>query len=432
LFASSVLPASEVRVWIDAAEVDLFDTSHAILTVPADLAGKDVVDLRAANGVLMALTADKRVYLWGSANGTSGILNVPPAVQGHVVAIATGLATAFVVLDSGAVITWGDTSAQVGSLTPTATNFVAVGQGIHSGVSWNNAGSPIAWGDVMEPIPNGTLVAQAIAVRDRIVYRRLSDNQVLASGSMVEYPALTPPVPAITATQLSVSKNIKAMFAITPSKSVVGWGNSTNDILPVPSDLTGVTQVEAGNTQAIVRLNSGGTRIWGTGSSGTWTIPANLIHVRRVAAGYGFCAALISRAPSAVAWNDGGTVVANALVGTAIGTLKATDPDSQDTQFTYHLVSGEGDAQNSLVSISGAMVSVAGALPQGAATMTIRVRVTDSSGATFETPLAIQRSAAPDQGSDNNAGILSCGVGGGISLILAAFLVLFARLRWRS
>ncbi|NWF69667.1 MAG: PKD domain-containing protein, partial [Chloroflexi bacterium] len=73
------------------------------------------------------------------------------------------------------------------------------------------------------------------------------------------------------------------------------------------------------------------------------------------------------------------TVAQNASVGTIVGTLSATDPDTGDT-FTFT----GGDAQ---FSVSGSQVQVAGALTAGA--QSLAVTVTDSAGNAYSETLTI-------------------------------------------
>ncbi|MEO5609321.1 MAG: Ig-like domain-containing protein [Ornithinibacter sp.] len=77
-------------------------------------------------------------------------------------------------------------------------------------------------------------------------------------------------------------------------------------------------------------------------------------------------------------------VAENSPVGTAVGSFTTTDADSGDT-FTYTLVSGIGDTDNSLFAVNGTSLKTAGVLDADAsATRTIRVRSTDAAGAFVE------------------------------------------------
>ena len=83
------------------------------------------------------------------------------------------------------------------------------------------------------------------------------------------------------------------------------------------------------------------------------------------------------------------TVSHGAAAGTAVGDFSATDADSGDT-FTYTLVSGTGDTDNSAFTIAGHQLTVnAGPDYLTKSSYSIRVRVTDSGGQTFEKAFTI-------------------------------------------
>lgn len=77
-------------------------------------------------------------------------------------------------------------------------------------------------------------------------------------------------------------------------------------------------------------------------------------------------------------------IAENSAAGTVIGSLSSTDVDAGDS-FTYTLVAGSGSDNNDLFDISnGALVS-AGAIDfESAATLSIRLKTTDSGGASYE------------------------------------------------
>jgi len=74
------------------------------------------------------------------------------------------------------------------------------------------------------------------------------------------------------------------------------------------------------------------------------------------------------------------SVAENQPVGTVVGTLTTTDPDSGDSH-TYTLVSGEGDADNASFIIDGNQLKTAAAFNlEAKSSYSIRVRSTDSGG----------------------------------------------------
>ncbi len=89
----------------------------------------------------------------------------------------------------------------------------------------------------------------------------------------------------------------------------------------------------------------------------------------------------VNEAPTLIA-SSGTNVPASAAVGTTIGTLSTTDPDSGDTH-TYTLVSGTGSTDNAKFTITGNQLKTAAAFT-GQTSYSIRVRATDAAGLTFE------------------------------------------------
>ena len=81
--------------------------------------------------------------------------------------------------------------------------------------------------------------------------------------------------------------------------------------------------------------------------------------------------------------------VPEGLVYALAGTLTATDPDTVDTH-SFTLVAGAGDADNARFSIQGDEVRTVSALDyEQQSAYSIRVRVSDAAGATYEKALAI-------------------------------------------
>jgi len=91
----------------------------------------------------------------------------------------------------------------------------------------------------------------------------------------------------------------------------------------------------------------------------------------------------VNEAPTDVAANAN-SVAENAASGTSVATMSATDVDAGDT-FTYSLVAGTGDADNASFTIDGATLKTAGVFDfETKSSYSVRVRVTDAGGLTFE------------------------------------------------
>lgn len=96
----------------------------------------------------------------------------------------------------------------------------------------------------------------------------------------------------------------------------------------------------------------------------------------------------VNEAPTALALSNT-SVLENAASGTTIGTLAGTDADAGDTH-TYALVSGTGDADNANFSITGTTLSTAAVFNfEAKNSYSVRVRVTDAGGLSFERAFTI-------------------------------------------
>jgi hypothetical protein len=278
-------------------------------------------------------------------------------------------------------------------------------------------------------VPTGTTVAEAIALRDGVVYRRLADNQVISFGAMGFYPSLVPPVPSITATNLSLGVFLDVIFAIRPDGTVTAWGSNTTGMLTIPAGLSGVTQVAGGVEHALAMNSAGNLFNWGNGvvPGNGLGIPVGWSGATAIAAGRGFSLGVFASAPNGAApanlrWAIAPTLVGGTGAGAAVGQVVVSDVDPGD-RAAFALVSGPGSTNNALFSLSNASVQVAGTLPTDAQTLSIRVRATDSGGLSTEASLAITVTAAPaTEENDDSKGFLGCGLGGGVSVFLVLFL----------
>ena len=90
---------------------------------------------------------------------------------------------------------------------------------------------------------------------------------------------------------------------------------------------------------------------------------------------------------------DNTTIDENVAANSVVGTLTTTDPDSGDITFTYDLVSGVGDTDNTAFSIGGANNDqlLINSSPdfETKPTYNIRVQTTDAAGATYQEQFTI-------------------------------------------
>ncbi|MBO1067209.1 MULTISPECIES: DUF4347 domain-containing protein [Nostocales] len=83
------------------------------------------------------------------------------------------------------------------------------------------------------------------------------------------------------------------------------------------------------------------------------------------------------------------TVAENQIIGTVVGNLTTTDPDTANT-FTYSLVTGDGATDNSLFSINGNQLTTNSVFDyETKNSYSIRVKTTDQGGLSFEKQLTI-------------------------------------------
>lgn len=96
-----------------------------------------------------------------------------------------------------------------------------------------------------------------------------------------------------------------------------------------------------------------------------------------------------NRAPTDIRLTSS-SVVENSPSGTVVGILDASDPDYGDT-FTFELVAGEGDVNNASFAIAGSQLITTTSFDfEDGTTRSIRVRVTDGDGESFELTTNIQ------------------------------------------
>ena len=139
-------------------------------------------------------------------------------------------------------------------------------------------------------------------------------------------------------------------------------------------------------------------KYFGTGSSRT----ASVNHIR--------ITIYYNSVPTNIALSDS-SVAENEPVNTVVGTFNTTDPDTGDT-FTYTLVSGAGDTDNSSFNINGSGLRTSASFDyETKNSYSIRVRSTDQGGLWVEkqfTITVINVNEAPVADSQSGLSINSC------------------------
>jgi gliding motility-associated-like protein len=164
---------------------------------------------------------------------------------------------------------------------------------------------------------------------------------------------------AITAMVPSASGGVIASYSISPA---------------LPAGLTFNTSTGVvGGTLTAAQTGTVNYTITATNSGGSTTATVTLI---------------FNTAPTDLALNTT-SVAENEASGTAVGTLSATDADAGDT-FTYSLVSGTGSTDNASFTIDGSTLKTAAVFDfETKTSYSVRVRVTDAGGLSFEKALTI-------------------------------------------
>ncbi|MGB3510616.1 MAG: Ig-like domain-containing protein, partial [Microcoleaceae cyanobacterium] len=108
----------------------------------------------------------------------------------------------------------------------------------------------------------------------------------------------------------------------------------------------------------------------------------------------------IEESPVGLALNPN-NIDENQATNTPVGTLSATDPDTGDTNFTYTLIAGSGDTDNSLFQIQGdQLVANPSFNFEQQDTYSVRVQADDGRGGTFPTSLTVQVNDLNDPPTD--------------------------------
>jgi gliding motility-associated-like protein len=183
---------------------------------------------------------------------------------------------------------------------------------------------------------------------------------------------------AVAPSSLSYSpatQTVRQGTAITAMTPTISGGAPTYTIspsLPAGLSINATTGVISGTLTA-AQTGTVTYTITATNTGGSTTATVSLV--------FNTAPTAIALAPAAVA--------ENAASGTTVGTLSATDADTGDT-FTYALASGTGSTDNAGFTIDGTSLKTAAVFDfETKASYSVRVRVTDAGGLTFEQALTI-------------------------------------------
>ena len=189
------------------------------------------------------------------------------------------------------VIAWGDNTALQCQVPAGLTNAIAVAAGDSHSLALKSDGSVAGWGQAASP----PVLTNAIAIAAGSGYRLAlkSNGTVVVWGSFVAPPAWLTNVTAI-ATGWDSQNPWNHALALRRDGTVVAWGDNTWGQTNVPSGLSNVVGIAAGDGNSLALLANGTIVAWGDDSFGKSEVPPDATNVTAIAAGQDHCLALKS------------------------------------------------------------------------------------------------------------------------------------------
>ena len=342
--------SNSVALKSDGTVVAWGNNSRGQANVPAGLS--NVVAIASGSFFNAALKNDGTVLAWG--DNTWGQTNIPVGLN-HVVALAGGDYQLLALKDDGNLVAWGDNFYGEASVPANVSNVLAVATGDAHDVVIKTDGTPIIWGDNLfgeQNIPAGlnNLVAVTCSVYHSLViqaqvttlpispsyattlpatfvtgtaaqlsafvapngvnssvwfewgtnlsYGNFSTPISVGAGSNVVYvtnnlSGLTYGLPyryrVAVSNSVGVTYGYDKMFGV---GSVIAWGDGALGDTNVPSNLTNVVAVAAGQSVSVALKTDGTVVAWGSNLNGESTVPGGLNNVVAIAAADAFGLAL--------------------------------------------------------------------------------------------------------------------------------------------
>ncbi|MFM1774717.1 MAG: hypothetical protein RJA53_327 [Bacteroidota bacterium] len=254
----------------------------------------------------------------------------------------------------------------INNITPTSSGAVvtsySISPALPQGLSFNTTTGVIS----------GTPVVNSTARSYTVTGNAASGCTGTATFNLEVFSAVAPSALTYAPASQTVRQGT-AITAMVPSAS--GGVIASYSISPaLPAGLTLNTATgEISGTLTAAQTGTVNYTITATNSGGSTTATVTLIY---------------NTAPTDLALNTT-SVAENTASATTVGTLSATDADAGDT-FTYSLVSGTGDADNASFSIAGSSLNTAAVFDfETKTSYSVRVRVTDAGGLSFEKAITI-------------------------------------------
>ena len=410
---STVLGASEVRVWGDATQAQ-----PEVFAVPAGL--NHAIAVSASFNHVLALLDTGGVVAWG--DNSKGQCNVPSAASSHVIAIDNEVHISFALKNDGTLIGWGsniDHALDIpNDLPPVRSVHVQTGAVIV--VLFDN--SIRMWGDFAYQPPAGLLV------KDAYPFVINGGVAIKADGTIFQWlrPGIIgyqPVPPGLIAT--SLTENRQSSIAISSGGIVTQWGLNTYNSANLPSGLSGVIEATSGGSFSLARKSDSSLVVWGAEANVPGIAPPptwNNAIALSASTSYSVGVFAIGSSPTTVSLSSHLIPIEN-VIGTRIGDFSATDPDSGAT-FTFEFIDGTGATDNDLFTISGTHLTTSARIIPDNTTRSIRILARDENGnskaATFQLTVA-------QNDSDNSS--KKCGLGGASIFLTALMCCAFLRRR---
>jgi alpha-tubulin suppressor-like RCC1 family protein len=301
LLAGQRLVANEVIGWGDniagqAAGVQMSELSSTGVTVTiSNRPLGDVKSIAAGFAHSLALENDGTVIGWGfnrsgqaigfptiNPENTNGIVDIGGQTLSNVVAIAAGGSHSLALRRDGTVVAWGD----IGGLAE-LTNVAAVASGRSYNLAVKRDGTVVAWNNHSDETINGLSNAVSVAAGEDYYSPGLAlknDGSVVA---FLNYKTDAPPSAKSNIVAIAVGSG--NCMALRKDGLLIAWPYSSDSETKLIKD---VAAISAGGRHALALKKDGTVFAWGNNLSHQAEVPTGLSNVIAIAAGNNFSLAI--------------------------------------------------------------------------------------------------------------------------------------------
>jgi alpha-tubulin suppressor-like RCC1 family protein len=207
-------------------------------------------------------------------------LVIPPGLT-NVKAIAAGLDYNLALRSDGMVIQWGDTAAGQGGMPDGLDGVIAIASSSSSmqTLALRSDGTVVAWG--VDSFLDGAFVPPGLINVKAIATGAYGFLALLSDGTVVQWEDQSSQVPpgltGVVAIAAGSGENGGYYFALKSDGTIVAWGDDADHQTEVPSGLSNVLGISAGNIDSLALKSDGTVVAWGFPALGVTTPPANLV-----------------------------------------------------------------------------------------------------------------------------------------------------------